>query len=519
MAVPSIKSGGNENFLTNEDLADIDFIKKSFDNKIQQPIYKASQLQSLPYRRSKIIRTGCHAGQRKLLMTEIQFYCNIPQDSVVVYSGSASGDHTTAILEMFPGIKLILIDPAYHTIDYDYTVIYQNPSVVDQSNLSKIKHMLSSKDTKVVDHAARLQKAKTLNGQRRDMLEPSSSELESFNNDHSKLGDIIRENDCRVYIIQDYLTIELVDKLNECGLGDICYVSDIRSTMFGQGPSDMDYLWNDALQLYLIKKLRPLFSMLKFHPPYFADDSYIKLTDPTKREKNPVWQMMYDTIEKIKVFDIDLLDNYKNNKHMYLDNKTIYLQAWSPVHSSETRLIVDQASIDKPYVNYDHVEWDDKFFYLRYLRSYGYYDMFYKHVRSHKDNPYDGCFDCMLEMFILSKYLMKDTDWEMDAVKAATFLGKNSGKLIELSKVVEDNLIYPSIRSVKCGVHDQITVPLKGLYMFIVREDSLYKVSITNKHIQKITLDTRNLNIANNVKASNLALATFKRSLMQKSED
>lgn len=526
MAVPNFKRGGNalhnnDHFLTSEDHADIEFIKKSFDNKIQQPIYEPSQLQNLPYRRSKIIRTGCHAGQRKLLMTEIQFYCNIPKDSLVVYSGSANGDHTTAILDMFPGIKLILIDPAYHTINYDYTVIYQNPDVVDQSNLSKVKHMLNSNDENVVAHAARLKSAKTLSGERRDMLEPSGSELESFKLNHSNLGSQIRENDCRVYIIQDYLTIELADSLKESGLGDICYVSDIRSTMFSGSPTDMDYLWNDALQLYLIKKLKPLFSMLKFHPPYFSDkdDSCTKLTDPEQRSKNPIWQMMFDTIEHVKEFDIDMFKNYKNKKHMYLDNKKIYLQAWSPVHSSETRLIIDAPSIDKPYVNYDHEDWDNKFFYLRYLRSFGYFDMFYKHVKVHKHNPYDGCFDCMLEMMILGKYLTKDSSWDMDAAKIAVAISKNPDKLIELGKMIDSNLMYPSMRGVKCGVHDQIVLPLKGLNMFMIRGDDLYKVSVTSKNVQKINLDVRNLNIASNTKASNLALATFKRSVMRQLDD
>ncbi len=516
----STKSGGapNDLTLTAEDIEDIQSVKKHFDNKIQQPIYETSQLQSMPYRRSRILNTGCHAGQRKLLMTEIQFYCNIPADSIVVYSGSASGDHTTAILEMFPGIKLILIDPAYHTIDYDYTVIYQNPDIIDKDNLSNVKRMLNAREPHVVEHAARLTRAKTLyNPQGRDMLEPSGSEHESFKQDHANLGTLVRENDCRVYIIQDYLTPELTDLLMECNLGDICYVSDIRSTMMNSFPTDADYLWNDALQLYLIKKLRPLFSMLKFHPPYFDDESIEKLEQD--HASSPVLSMMYENIQRVKEFDLDMIENYKNKKHMYLDRKMIYLQTWAPVHSSETRLIVEQSAIDKPYRNYDHEDWDNKFYYLRFLRSFGYYDMFYKYVKPLKNNPYDGCFDCMLEMFILGKYMSKDNSWDMDAAKIAHVISKDPGKLIELSKLVHENLLYPSMRSIKCGFHDQITQPLKGLNLFMAHDNDLFKISATSKNVQKISLDTRNLNIASNVRASGLAYACMKRFVNRKSDD
>ena len=523
LQAPMSRSGvrGAAEILTPEDLADMATTKTKFDGKIQSPIYEAGQLDRMRYRRSNVLTTGCHAGQRKLLMTEIQFYTNIPPDSVVIYSGSASGDHTPAILEMFPGIKLILIDPAYHTIDYDYTVIYQNPDVVDRDNLSKVRRMVTSKDQKVSAYAKRLTTALTLDGTRRNMLEPDRIELDTWTQDHDNLGKTIRDGDCRVYIIQDYLTLDLVDRLTECNLGPVCYVSDIRSTMFVGFPSDMDYLWNDALQLYLIKKLRPQFSMLKFHPPYFDkdDDSYNRLIDPEQQAKNPIFQMIHDTLTKVKEFDIDMLDNYSKGKHMYLENSKIYLQAWAPVHSSETRLIVFESDIDKPYINYDHDDWDNRFYYLRYLRTYGYFDMFYKYVKSHNNNPYDGCFDCMLEMFILGKYISKDSSWDMDAAKIAAIISKNPDQVLRLAALVDENLLYQSMRSIKCGMHDQIIAPLRGLNMFLVHNNDLYKASANTKTSTKIRIDKRSLNLASNTRASGLSEATFKRFVNQKQND
>jgi hypothetical protein len=524
MSVPRSRAftGGNDRpllQLDSSDLAELEDVKKYFESKIQQPIYEVSQLSKIPYRRSNSIFTGCHAGQRKLLMTEIQFYCNIQANSIVVYSGSASGDHTTAILEMFPSIKLILIDPAYHNIDYDYTVIYQNPAIINPANLAEYKGRLRAKDESVVAHAKRLTVARTLTGDRRDMFEPSDIEMIRFKEDHANFGQTIRDGDCRVYIIQDYLTPDLADILEQCSLGDICYVSDIRSTMLDSHPTDADYIWNDALQLYLIKKLRPLFSMLKFHPPYFNGDNVKKLSDPVERSKNNILQMMYDDIEKVKAFGLDMLENYSKGEHYYLNNIKIYLQSWAPVNSSETRLIASRENIDQPYINYDHEDWDNKFFYLRFMRSFGYFDMFYKYVKHHRNNPYDGCFDCMLEMFILGKYLSKDTDWDMDPVKIAQFISKNVDKLIELSQLVENNMLFPSTRSVKCGIHDQITQPLKGIFMFKGHEGNLYKASVASKTAQQVPIEQRYLNIAGNTKASKLAQATLKRFAMRKDHE
>jgi hypothetical protein len=524
MSVPRSRvfDGGNDRpllQLDTNDLAELEDIKKYFENKIQQPFYEASQLSKMPYRRSDNIFTGCHAGQRKLLMTEIQFYCNIPENSIIVYSGSASGEHTKVILEMFPGIKLILIDPAYHNIDYDYTVIYQNPAIINPANLSEFKGRLHDKDEDVVKHAKRLTTALTINGDRRDMFYPSDVEMIKFKKDHDNFGQKIRDSDCRVYIIQDYLTSDLADILEECNLGDICYVSDIRSTMLDKHPTDADYIWNDALQLYFIKKLRPLFSMLKFHPPYFNTESVEKLCDPEERSKNNMLLMMYNDIEKVKAFDIDMLEHYSKGVYYYFNNLKIYLQAWAPVNSSETRLILSRDNIDQPYILYDHADWDNRFYYLRFIRSFGYFDMFYKYVKHHKNNPYDGCFDSMLEMFILGKYLSKDNSWDMDPVKIAQFISKNVDKLIELSQLVENSMLFPSIRSVKCGLHDQITQPLKGIFMFKGKQGDLYKVSVASKTLQQVPIEQRYLNIAVNTRASKLAQATMKRFAMRKDHE
>ena len=61
------------------------------------------------------IRTVIHYGQRKLLMSEIEFfnlYTKPNVEQIVVYSGAASGTHITLLSELFPNIKFYLYDPA-----------------------------------------------------------------------------------------------------------------------------------------------------------------------------------------------------------------------------------------------------------------------------------------------------------------------------------------------------------------------------------------------------------------------
>ena len=68
---------------------------------------------------AKDISPLCHWGQKKLLLSEIQFFTNICiklniknlKDYVVVYIGSADGTHLPILFDMFPELEWHLIDP------------------------------------------------------------------------------------------------------------------------------------------------------------------------------------------------------------------------------------------------------------------------------------------------------------------------------------------------------------------------------------------------------------------------
>lgn len=66
------------------------------------------------YRRRKgELKTVIHWGQRKLLLSEIEFLTKFGvSGSTVVYAGAAPGTHIHYLIELFPELKFVLVDPA-----------------------------------------------------------------------------------------------------------------------------------------------------------------------------------------------------------------------------------------------------------------------------------------------------------------------------------------------------------------------------------------------------------------------
>jgi len=66
------------------------------------------------YRRRKgEVKTVIHWGQRKLLLSEIEFLTKYGMSgATVVYAGAAPGTHTRYLIELFPELKFVLVDPA-----------------------------------------------------------------------------------------------------------------------------------------------------------------------------------------------------------------------------------------------------------------------------------------------------------------------------------------------------------------------------------------------------------------------
>ena len=68
----------------------------------------------LPYRRRKgEVKTVLHWGQRKLLISEIEFLTLYGNGrNLVVYAGAAPGTHVRYLIRLFPHAHFVLVDPA-----------------------------------------------------------------------------------------------------------------------------------------------------------------------------------------------------------------------------------------------------------------------------------------------------------------------------------------------------------------------------------------------------------------------
>jgi hypothetical protein len=487
---------------------------------------------------SDIKKIGCHIGQRKLMLTEIQFLSSISSD-LIIYMGSAPCEHLPVIISMFPTKKFLLIDPNYHRFNHDYVYIYQNPEIVSNKTREWTMREYLAGDIKQKANTKRLFKARFYKEGVHDVVNIDNAKMtaimERFRGENYKtlINDIKNGNE-KVYIIQDYMkpllceliaesinshkliaesinshklpdesinSHKLIDSsinshklIDSSGNNDICLVSDIRTNGDDNTPSDLDYVWNDAIQLSCVKILKPQYSMLKFHPPYFNGKFDYDIPN-----------YMMEDINYVKDrFGIDSIFNYKNGRYMYLYASHIWIQAWAPIASSEARLIISRNDIDEPYRYYDNNEWDDKFMYLKLMRGYGYHPGYYEKIKpfipkyDSKSNEYDGCFDCALEIAILCNYIksklkqnkMFDVDYQ--------FLDNedNIKELFECKNIIE-NVLVRSIN--RCTIHGYLTKPLVGINYYSIKGDKIVEINSDGNNISIKNVNFEDIRLAKNI--------------------
>jgi hypothetical protein len=96
----------------------------SYYEKTFKRILSSDSLEEKYRRRKGEDKTTVHFGQRKLLVSEIEFltivFQNLEADNkkvVLIYAGAASGQHIPTLAEAFPFIEYILVDPAKFKIN------------------------------------------------------------------------------------------------------------------------------------------------------------------------------------------------------------------------------------------------------------------------------------------------------------------------------------------------------------------------------------------------------------------
>ena len=379
-----------------------------FEGKSLKPIYTYDELPKLKFQSTDTnYKFACHSGQRKLLLTEIEFLTyvgpKIPDLKLVIYAGSAPCEHVSVLLSLFPNLKFLFIDPNYHGIIEKYKYVYQNLESISKDNHKKFVNDIEKKD-KNRYFGRRFQHAKGLLGV--DFIDPSLKNVDVLKSKaefidkkntitnkeimknhqafktkgHKTLIKSLLDDDTRIYIIQDYmskdLSILIAESLKLAGYPSNVFISDIRTNMFNpDGPLDIDIIWNDALQMIFLKTIRPDYSMLKYHPPLHYDtDNSVEMHSNSEIIKGDL-----DYVKK--EYGADPVGEYSNGKYPYLPCETIFLQAWATTSGTESRLIISKKNLDEPLVNYDYLEWLDKYYYFRRMRGLAYYGDLYEKIK------------------------------------------------------------------------------------------------------------------------------------------
>lgn len=334
----------------------------------------------LPLLKDIWIKSNTHLGQRKLLLNEMNFYNRLPKTPcLIIYSGSAPGEHTPFILKHYPHIRFIFVDPNFHFMkERHFEYIYKAKGT---GNLEKLKSITQIKNKRSADVKKMYEMNKRVKCGDKIINAFEVDEFGSIDNllgINNKLTDNGTFEGSRVFIIQDYITPELVEEIKKRVYVDY-YISDIRSEN-----DDIGVLFDNALQFLVCRTLNCI--------------SHLKFVLPKYQEAREVPEWMTKTFNQCIEQGMDFLGEYfrqgDNPVYTYLKGE-IFVQPWARGMSGETRLLLQP---NAEMVPYDAYEWRRKFNYYNFYRAVPYG----KAIK----NMYCGCQDCLLEQKIIKDLIV-----------------------------------------------------------------------------------------------------------------
>lgn len=341
----------------------IELMEKSL-NKKYKPFIKIDDIDNeLDYVYEKNNNNlGLHIGQRKLLLSEVQFLTNNRQ-KYCIYVGAAPSHKTHFLAELFPDIKFILIDPNIFEIK-----IVENNELFRKHKHKDIIMLYYGFPTKSLTYGSN----KILD----DMDDTEISEMIQY----------IEKSDHKIYIIEDYMTDKLAIILKKLGVCN--FMSDIRTNVTNKQPIDFDVIWNRSMVHNWISMIQPEMSMIKFRIPYYNSKENFNQYDFAKEH-----------FETSKKFGIDFIENY-NNKIFRISKATLYLQAWAGQTSTEMRGWIDKKDINN-IIEYDLKKIESILFYYNKITRCAY------HINKHANKKLClcNCNDCAIESTIWNDYI------------------------------------------------------------------------------------------------------------------
>lgn len=277
-------------------------------------------------RRKGEIKISEHWGQRKLLLSEIEFLTRFGEpNTTVVYAGSAPGCHLPLLFSMFPDLNWFLIDPAEFNADV-HKAAAEYPG--------KIRVYQGLFTDELADELRR----DSVRGLGLEQILSDIAELKACPFDMSEA----------IKRLEDTLFHLWTQRKK------ILFVCDVRSTGNERDEITAEAEMNMGMQARWHEIIRPARSMLKFRLPYVAGH-----------------------------------EEGAEQPYPYLAG-AIHTQAWAPQTSTETRLITDEWPLDAhhgtdvpmescflsefPKMTYWPKEYEDAMFFLnRYQREHSFY--------------------------------------------------------------------------------------------------------------------------------------------------
>ena len=345
---------------------------------------------------------GLHIGQRKLLLSEVQFL-NHNTQKYCIYPGSAPSHKTHFLSRLFPDVKFILIDPN----------IFEIKLVETNQIFRKSKH----DDIVMLYHGFPTQ-SNVYGSKNKPIEKMTPKEIDG-------VISFIENTNHKIYIIEDYMTTKLAQILKK--LGCCNFISDIRSNVTNTSPMDFDVVWNRSMVHNWISILQPEISMVKFRVPYFNEG-----------EDFSKYGFATEAFEESKKLGIDFVEDYKNKKFR-MSKATLYLQTWAGRISTEMRGWITKKNISN-IVNYDYKEIEDTLFYYNKIMRVNYHENKYADKKIH----FCHCNDCAIESTIWQDYInnvaKKNKDFGKEMYDINYYI-QLTNKLTSRPLVVKHNMV------------------------------------------------------------------------------
>lgn len=353
-------------------------------------------------------RPTLHNGQRKLLLTEIAALNKVaaaivnggkkPVSNIVVYAGSSPCNKLYMLAKMFPTIKFVLVDPNETQIyvqwdDSDFKSGRQQRQDHYTVDTGDIVYMSSIGDDRYSSVGPKMITYLGPDGptriRRRDYTTAEWTPVD-------RAVDFIRDSDARIFIFEQYMTVELAEQFRRlsphfwCDIRTNSSEGEVHADGSKKQPGDTDAVWNMAQQYNWIMAMSPETYMLKFRCPFFDDIS----------SSIESWNHAPYAADIDAAADLNIRELYPQRKFRYLGGE-IYLQPWPGISSSESRLC---GTPDMPLRDYDAAEYEDRFYHYNRIARWA----------TMRENPYveprtraigfDFCNDCALEASIWDDY-------------------------------------------------------------------------------------------------------------------